>query len=68
MTIEGDEIRRLMKERETLRGLLREAENGRAAAPHSDGLPIDPVDASIEATRAKLARIEQALAGRRRGT
>jgi hypothetical protein len=63
MTIDGDEIRRLIKEREALRGLLREAENGRAAAHAYDGMPVDPIDASIQATRAKLARIEALLAG-----
>ena len=64
MAIGDDEIRRLKRERETLLGLLKEAENGRTAAPDYDGMPVDPVDASIQATRAKLARIEQRLAER----
>ena len=62
MTMEGDEVRRLIRERETLRGLLREAENGHIAAPAYDGMPTDPVEISIQATRAKLARIEAQLA------
>jgi hypothetical protein len=57
-----EEMQRLIRERETLRGLLTEAENGRTAAPSYDGMPANAVDASIEATRAKLARIEQQLA------
>lgn len=60
----GDEVQRLIRERETLLGLLREAENGRASMPSYDGIPIDPVDASIQATRAKLERIEKLLAER----
>jgi len=64
MTLSRDEVERLTRERETLRGLLREAENGRAAPHHYDGMKIDPVDVSIEATRAKLAAIEAALAAR----
>jgi hypothetical protein len=64
----GDEVQRLLKERETLLGLLKEAENGRASAPPYDGIPVDPVDASIQATRAKLVRIEMLLAARGRGT
>ena len=62
MAMKADEKQELMKQREILLGLLREAEDGRAAAPPYDGLPIDPVDASIQATRAKLARIEALLA------
>ena len=65
MASDGDEIGRLERECETLRGLLSEAEDGRTAAPHYDGMAVDPVDASIEATRAKLARIEALLAARR---
>ena len=65
MTIKGEELRRLEKERETLIGLLTEAENGRAAARRYDGMATDPVDASIQATRAKLAKIESRLAARR---
>jgi hypothetical protein len=61
MTMVGDEVQRLIRERETLRGLLREAENGRTVAPAYDGMPTDPVDLSIQATRAKLARIEAQL-------
>jgi hypothetical protein len=64
MAMTGDEVRRLIRERETLLGLLREAENGRASAPSYDGIPVDPVDASIQATRAKLAKIEKLLAER----
>jgi hypothetical protein len=63
VAIGDDEMGRLLKERETLLGLLREAENGRTSSPDYDGMPVDPVDASIQATRAKLARIEQLLAG-----
>jgi hypothetical protein len=62
MEISGDERQRLLKERETLLGLLLEAENGRTKVPHYDGVATDPVDASIEATRARLARIEKRLA------
>jgi hypothetical protein len=62
MTMSAEEIQRLIRERETLRGLLTEAENGHIAAPTYDGMPPDTVDASIQATRAKLARIEQLLA------
>jgi hypothetical protein len=67
MSMKGDEVQRLTRERETLLGLLREAENGRACAPAYDGIPVDPVDASIQATRAKLARIEKLLAEHRGG-
>jgi hypothetical protein len=63
MAMADEEIQRLMRERETLLGLLREAENGHAPAPHYDGFEVNPVDASICATRAKLARIEALLAG-----
>ena len=62
MPMNGDEVKRLLKERETLRGLLQEAENGRRAGPDYDGLPPDPIEASIQATKAKLARIEKLLA------
>ena len=65
MPIGDDEVRRLMKERETLLGLLVEAEQGRASPPSYDGIPPDPVDLSIQATRAKLARIEALLAQHR---
>jgi hypothetical protein len=64
MPICNEEMERLVKERATLLGLLTEAENGRRSAPHYDGMAIDPVAASIEATRAKLATIEARLAGR----
>jgi hypothetical protein len=60
-----DEAKRLAKEREVLLGLLREAENGRQAAPPYDGIPVDPVEISIRATRAKLALIETRLASLR---
>jgi hypothetical protein len=62
MAMSADEIQQLIRQRETLRGLLREAENGHTAAPSYDGMPPDTVDASIQATRAKLAKIEQLLA------
>ena len=62
MAMSAEEIQRLIRERETLRGLLTEAENGHTVAPSYDGIPPDAVDASIQATRAKLARIEQLLA------
>jgi hypothetical protein len=62
MEMNGDELPRLLTERETLLGLLTEAESGRIGGPRYDGLETDPVNASIEATRAKLARIEQRLA------
>ena len=65
MAIDEDEAKRLMKERETLLGLLREAEQGRASPRSYDGIPPDPVDLSIQATRAQLARIEARLAGDR---
>ena len=65
MAIDEDEAKRLLKERETLLGLLREAEQGRASPPSYDGIPPDPVDLSIQATRAKLARIEARLARHR---
>jgi len=65
MAIGAEEVQRLTKERETLLGLLQEAENGRAATPAYDGIPPDPVDLSIQATRAKLARIEAQLARHR---
>ena len=65
MAGEEDEIKRLEKECETLRGLLSEAENGHNEAPRYDGMAVDPVDASIAATRAKLARIEALLAEKR---
>ena len=63
MAMSAEEIQRLIRERETLRGLLTEAENGHTVAPSYDGIPPDAVDASIQATRAKLARIERLLAG-----
>jgi flagellar biosynthesis/type III secretory pathway chaperone len=63
MPMNGDQIQQLLKERESLLGLLTEAENGRTSAPHYDGMKTDPIDASIEATRAKLARVEALLAG-----
>jgi len=62
MTMSSEEVQRLIRERETLRGLLKEAENGHTAAPSYDGMPSDAVDASIQATRAKLAKIERQLA------
>ena len=66
MPMNGDEVGRLTKEREILLGLLREAEDGRAATPAYDGLPRDPLDTSIQATRTKLARIEARLTELRR--
>jgi hypothetical protein len=68
MAMEDEEVRRLIRERETLRGLLKEAENGHITAPSYDGMPPDMVDMSIQATRAKLARIEQLLAEQGGGT
>lgn len=67
MAMSGDEVRQLMRQRETLLGLLQEAENGRASAPSYDGLPADPTDLSIQATRAKLEKIEALLAEHRGG-
>jgi hypothetical protein len=49
------------RERDTLRGLIREAENGHRGSPGYDGMPPDLVEESLRATRAKLARLEALL-------
>ena len=61
MALSGEEVQRLTRQREILLGLLAEAENGRTSSPAYDGMPTDPVDASIQATREKLAKIEKQL-------
>ncbi|MBV9883085.1 MAG: hypothetical protein JO276_08760 [Sphingomonadaceae bacterium] len=67
MTFDGDpadpaQVESWRRERNTLLGLLREAENGHRARPGYDGMPPDLVEESLRATRAKLARLEALLA------
>ena len=56
------QLERWRRDCESLRGLIREAEDGRHVRADYDGLPPDLVEESLRATRARLARIEALLA------